>query len=297
MPRHDRVLVRYRLPDSDQWSALHWCDITRNEGEDSIQVLVVLARDEVMPAYDAFRLLPPEQAKKLLVWDLRGEANIAYGFVFQANNLYRFDFMTEPGPESFLPVGRCWSWKKNNYDYGLSAPNLRELFVTAIEKQDRRLHMETQDNYNYQQLRGVEGQLPALKVQYQAWQQARQQEEAPFIHARQERQQRLRNMGSATLFAHRQRPYNVNRSPAFEPELKHLLLGLGAAAIYGYGLYLLGFTSAWIGLGVVAVAALFVCAAVLGRFPPLEDMANQFFHNQDIANPPEGAAIGNIHPV
>ena len=31
MPRHNRILVRYRLPESnDQWSELQWCDIEKN---------------------------------------------------------------------------------------------------------------------------------------------------------------------------------------------------------------------------------------------------------------------------
>lgn len=295
MPRHNRVLVKYLLPDLGQWSDLHWCDITKNEGVDNIQVLVVQAQDNRIPDYGEFRALPPEQAKKLLVWDLSSEVNSAYCFVFQANHLYRFDFMTEHKSQSFLPVGRCWSWKKNNYDYTQTAPSLSELYVTAIEKQDERLNMETPDNY--QQLKKIESQLFGLKAPYQAWQRACQEREAATILARNERQQRLRSMGPATFFAHRQRLYNVNRAPAFKPELKHLLLGLGAAAIYGYGLYLLGFTSVWIGLGIVAVAALFVCAALLGRLPPFQGMANQFLENQDNANLPEAVPIGNMDPV
>ena len=282
MPRHKRILVKYLLPDSDCWSEPHWCDIKKNEGEDSIQVLVVRAKNEQMPNYDAFIALPSVQAKKLLVWDLSSEVNSAYCFVFQANHLYRFDFMTEHKPERLSSVGRYWSWKKNNYDYAQSVPSFSELYVTAIEKQDSRLNMETLDNY--QQLKNIEEQLPDLKKYYQAWQRACQEREAATILARNVRQQRLRSKRFATLFEHRQRPYNVNRAPAFQPELKHLLLGLNAAAIYGYGLYLLGFASVWIGVGIVAVAALFVCAAVLGRLPPFQDMANEFHENENATN-------------
>lgn len=40
------------------------------------------------------------------------------------------------------------------------------------------------------------------------------------------------------------------------------------AALIGYGLYMLAYTSPWIGMGVIALAALCVCAAVVGRLPP-----------------------------
>ena len=115
MPRHNRILVRYRLPESnDQWSELQWCDIEKNAEDGSIQVRVAPARGAVMPEDRAFTVLPPEDAKKLLVWDVSSDENArAYCLVIQANALYRFDFDSRT---DLLIAGKYWSLEKNDFD-------------------------------------------------------------------------------------------------------------------------------------------------------------------------------------
>ena len=424
MPRHNRILVRYRLPESnDQWSELQWCDIEKNAEDGSIQVRVAPARGAVMPEDSAFMVLPPEDAKKLLVWDVSSDENApAYCLVIQANALYRFDF--NPGTD-LLAAGKYWSFETNDFDRDQTALSLKVTFMEE-SKTDTRLAMRTQDKYHHTQLTEKAAALSYLKVQYTAWQQKliqdqqRVQAAAAAMLAEQEQQkhlelerqrERVRREQEAADRARERRPDPVRRerlqpgpnleqdvefavllqmdeladalvgggheydedyaghldndeeiarqiqlnelvqagiiasasavrtqnddrragsaagqnipihsgvdslddealarqiqndearsdrldipfdprvqgrSPAFfagrqplnganppprprRSELKHVILALMGAALIGYGLYMLAYTSPWIGMSVIALAALCVCAAVVGRLPP-----------------------------
>ncbi|MCX7091111.1 MAG: hypothetical protein NTU48_06650 [Legionellales bacterium] len=422
MPRHNRILVRYRLPESnDQWSELQWCDIEKNAEDGSIQVRVAPARGAVMPEDRAFTVLPPEDAKKLLVWDVSSDENArAYCLVIQANALYRFDFDSRT---DLLIAGKYWSLEKNDFDK--DQPSLPIMTTFKDESiADTRLAMRTRDSYNYKQLTEKAEELSALKSQHTAWLQKliqdrhREEVAAAAIRLEQEQQKQLEverqrerdrrerevaelarerspdparrdvlqpgpnleqdvefavllqmdelahalvgdgheydedyaghldndeeiarqiqlnellQAGIAASAQQRQNddrraglaagqnipmhsgvdslddealarqiendearsarldipfhPRVQGRSPEFflgrqspnganppsrlrRPELKHVILALMGAALIGYGLYMLAYTSPWIGMGVIALAALCVCAAVVGRLPP-----------------------------
>ena len=186
MPRLDRILVRYRLPQSDQWSDLRWCEIEKNTTDGSIQVRVAPATGLVMPADSAFKPLTLDEARKLLVWDVT-EAPAAYCFVLQNNNLYRFSF--DMRSKCFVATGgQCWSLETNEHDASQASIALLSAFNTTEIEGDSRLVMRTRDTYNYTQLTEGSLNLVALRSQYTDW----QQQEALAAAAEAEKNEQLR---------------------------------------------------------------------------------------------------------
>lgn len=195
MPRLDRILVRYRLPQSDQWSDLRWCEIEKNAIDGGIQVRVAPATGRVMPADSAFEPLTLDEARKLLVWDItESGAPTAYCFVLKENNLYRFSF--DMASKCFAGYGQCWSLETHDPDASQASIKLLSAFNTTEIDDDSRLAMRTRDSYNYKQLTEVAENLAALRSQYSDWQQKvileRQQQEALAADAEAKEKEQLR---------------------------------------------------------------------------------------------------------
>lgn len=335
MPHYNRILVRYCLSQSiDQWSELQWCDIEKNTENHSIEVRVAPAQNEVMPEDTSFTALSEKCAKKLLVWDVADEGNNAYCLVIRAGALCRFNFDLST---KLLVNGQYWSFENNDYDKNKPVLLMRETFNETDIQDDQRLVMKASD-YNHEQLEAKAEKLPALKLQYTAWQKkiiqdrerksAEQEQqkkldeerrlEAVETNCKQEKapaegvsERQPDDVRSESLLPSND-PYEIKNAyfrlwlhlqneefrnfqlaasrqnvfinppahgsyPAFfpphdaanprprspRPDLKHVILALMGAALIGFGLY--AYTSPWIGIGVIGLAALCVCAAVLGR--------------------------------
>ncbi len=163
MPKYHRVLVRYRLPTSDQWSGLHWCDIERTESNEMRVRVASAVQGERMPKDDEFEDLAPEHAKKLLVidfsgpdetpggWALRARPSSefeSYCLVFTPNAMFRIDF--QPQARLFMQQGQCWRDGKH-FDPG-NRIGLQNCFTREEIDADKRLAMRTHshaDNYAF----------------------------------------------------------------------------------------------------------------------------------------------------
>lgn len=164
MPRYHRIVVKYRLTESDQWSAPRWCDIEQNPEDNRIQVRTAPV-GTVMPSDDDFELLSSEQAKKLLVVDCEEESNNKYCLVLIDQAMYRFNF----SHNYFVLNGSYWSFATNDYAKDRPALPLKYAFNSEIAG-DARLAMRTKDEYNHQQLSDVFALFDSLKQQYADWQ-------------------------------------------------------------------------------------------------------------------------------
>ena len=170
MPKH-RVLVRYRLPMSDelrllpisnQWSDLQWCDIEQTESNELRIRVASAVQGARMPRDDAFEDLAPELAKKLLVidcsepegapesrdWPLRaGQADEfeSYCLVSAANDMFRINFRK---PSNLcLPQGH--RWVAGRLFNPLSTISLQRCFTDTEIAHDKRLGMRSSaDNYD-----------------------------------------------------------------------------------------------------------------------------------------------------
>ena len=162
MPKYHRVLVRYRLPTSDQWSDLHWCDIERTESNEMRVRVASAVQGARMPRDDEFEDLAPESAKKLLVidcsgpeetsggWPLRGRTSSdfeSYCLVFTANAMFRIVFQSQT--KLFMQQGQ--SWVEGNRFSLDNLISLKHCFTQEEIAADKRLQMRTQsaaDNYD-----------------------------------------------------------------------------------------------------------------------------------------------------
>ncbi|MEI6094313.1 MAG: hypothetical protein WCR08_02425 [Gammaproteobacteria bacterium] len=162
MPKYHRVLVRYRLPTSDQWSDLHWCDIERTESNEMRVRVACAVQGARMPRDDEFEDLAPESAKKLLVidcsgpeetsggWPLRARTSSdfeSYCLVFTANAMFRIAFQSQT--KLFMQQGQSWvEGNRFNLD---NLIRLQHCFTPEEIAADKRLQMRTQsaaDNYD-----------------------------------------------------------------------------------------------------------------------------------------------------
>ncbi|MBP6918423.1 MAG: hypothetical protein KBB94_05870 [Legionellaceae bacterium] len=159
MPKYHRVLVRYRLPTSDQWSGLHWCDIERTESNEMRVRVASAVQGERMPRDDKFEDLAPEHAKKLLVIDFPGPDETpggcplrvrsseleSYCLVFTANAMFRIDFRK---PLNIcLPHGQ--RWVEGRLFNPQNTISLSSCFTEAEIAHDKRLGMRiSADNYD-----------------------------------------------------------------------------------------------------------------------------------------------------
>ncbi|NDH67441.1 MAG: hypothetical protein EBY22_05945 [Gammaproteobacteria bacterium] len=161
MPKYHRVLVRYRLPTSEQWSDLHWCDIERTESNEMRVRVASAVQGAHMPGDDKFEDLAPESAKKLLVidcsgpeetsggWPLRARTSSdfeSYCLVFTANAMFRIVFQSQT--KLFMQQGQCWvQGNRFNLD---NLIRLQHCFTPEEIAADKRLQMRTKstaDNY------------------------------------------------------------------------------------------------------------------------------------------------------
>ncbi len=178
MPKYHRVLVRYRLPTSEQWSDLHWCDIERTESNEMRVRVASAVQGAHMPGDDKFEDLAPESAKKLLVidcsgpeetsggWPLRARTSSdfkSYCVVFTANSMFRIDF--KPQTKLFMQQGQCWL-EGNCFNLG-NLISLQRCFTLEEIAADQRLQMRTKSTAdNYELLEYDAKLIGDLKRQY-----------------------------------------------------------------------------------------------------------------------------------
>lgn len=186
MPQYHRVLVRYRLDHSDQWSPLYWCDIDRADSE--VQVKVAKADpNAAMPPEDIFILLSPESAKKLLVLDYSGldlestqsmwplrvgshnECHATYCLVTKDNEMFRVDF--QPISHLFNQQGGQRWISETAFDRQ-NLLRLQNFFTDEEIAADPRLRMRSNDpadNYDLLTTYSAE-EIERYQQQYRAWQ-------------------------------------------------------------------------------------------------------------------------------
>lgn len=185
MPNYQRVLVRYRQAEPKIWSDLHWCDIEQNPENGNIQVKVARAQGSAMPVDRAFVAVTPEEARKLLVWDVTATPARAYGLVLRGQDMYQFLFNRSLTNLFVTQGGQYWSFVNNDCDNEKPRLGLQRAFSADEIKADDRLKMRTNDDYNYNLLTEVAANLPVLAEQYTAW------KEQKKIIAEQEKQARI----------------------------------------------------------------------------------------------------------
>jgi hypothetical protein len=185
MPQYHRVLVRYRLDHSDQWSPLNWCDIELNDSE--IRVKVAEATLNAMPAEREFIWLPLESAKKLLVLDCSGRElassqstwplqvgsynsdHATYCLVTKDNEIFRVPF--QPTTHLFNQQGGL-RWITETHFDNQHVLRLLKCFTPEEIKADPRLRMRSDnpaDNYDLLAKYSTE-EIETYQQQYRAWQ-------------------------------------------------------------------------------------------------------------------------------
>lgn len=185
MPQYHRVLVRYRLDHSDQWSSLNWCDIELNDSE--IRVKVAEAALNAMPAEHEFIWLPLESAKKLLVLDCSGRQlassqstwplqvgsynsdHATYCLVTKDKKLFRVPF--QPITHLFNQQGGLRWIAETAFD-SQHVLRLLQCFTPEEIKADPRLRMRSNnpaDNYDLLAMYSAE-EIETYQQQYRTWQ-------------------------------------------------------------------------------------------------------------------------------
>lgn len=189
MPRHHRILVRFRMAYRTEWSDLHWCDIQEHENTHQIEVFVAPAQENrQMPEDSEFRLLTEDEAKKLLVIDLRNETPSCFTIIQNKVYLYTFD-----SRKFFNPQGQLWSISNNDYDASKSSLSIREVFGSE-QKTDSRLQMRTSEFYNYNLVALSSEARLNFEQQYTGWQERirNQALQQAYLTERAEQQRRQR---------------------------------------------------------------------------------------------------------
>lgn len=194
MPQYPRILIHYRLPHSDQWSDLQWCDLQKT-ATGAIQVRVAPTNPTAMPDNTQFRALDPQLAAKLLVVDCSNasqkerasngpliaraseEKITYYCLICIETDIFRFDFNRYG---LFNEKGMAWIDAKN-FDSARTL-NARGLFQEE-SKSDPRLLMRTREPVDYPILQADYQNISLLQQQYQQW-----ETESAIIHQQQEKQ-------------------------------------------------------------------------------------------------------------
>ena len=213
MAKYPRILVRYRLPNSDQWSDLHWCDIQRTGEGDATNIEVRIAqatREGVMPADNQFTLLDSESAKKLLVVDITETArnprivladtkgaDLLYCLTIVNNMMYRFVFH----PQSRLFTSSGTSWKDaGSFNLGICLP-LGGVFTGEDIAADARLVMRTDKTEHYNLLQYSSPLLSDFTNQLSAWYLEQTTIQQQGILAEEQLRQRARESGEQQMRA------------------------------------------------------------------------------------------------
>lgn len=211
MSKYPRILVRYRLPNSDQWSDLQWCDIQRiGEGDVThIEVRIAQATPAgAMPADSQFTLLDSESAKKLLVIDISEtaqnpsvvldgskRADVLYCLTIVNNMMYRFSFH----PLSHLFTSSGASWKDaGSFNLGICL-SLGRFFTAEDIAADTRLVMRTDKTDQYNLLQYPSELLSDFTAQLSAWYHEQITIQQQRIVAEEQLRQRARELAEQQL--------------------------------------------------------------------------------------------------